>query len=54
MRDKKYDGKTLNAILSKGIGRVFKDKINIDDQLLGFIESYTHYFNKNAMASEEL
>ncbi len=50
-RDKKFDGKKLNVILSKGIGKIFKDQINIDEKFLGLIDSYMQYYNntKNAL-----
>lgn len=44
-KDKKFDGTALKAILTRGPGKVFKDNISIDGQLLGLIESYTQYFN---------
>ena len=46
IQDKKFDGKRLNVILSKGIGRIFKDKIDINEELLILIDAYADYYNK--------
>jgi len=43
-RDKKYDGQKLGVILSKGIGRIFEEKVHINDNLLASIESYTKHY----------
>ncbi len=53
MRDKKYDGQRLRVILCKGIGRIFKEKVHIDDSLLTLIESYTKYYNENELLNKK-
>ncbi len=52
-RDKKFDGKKLNVILSKGIGKIFKDRIDIDEKFLMLIDSYTRYYNNTKNTSVE-
>ena len=43
-RDKKYDGQRLGVILSKGAGRIFEEKVDIDDSLLALIASYARHY----------
>lgn len=49
MRDKKYDGQRLSVILCKGIGKIFKEKTDLNDSLPALIESYTKYYNENRL-----
>ena len=43
--DKKYDGSFLKVILTKGIGKIIIDRINVDKSLLGLINDYADKFN---------
>ena len=45
--DKKYNGKELKVILSKGIGKIFIDKVKVDDTLANLINDYTHIYNND-------
>ena len=38
--DKKFDGKELKVILSKGVGKIFIDKVCVDDSLANLINEY--------------
>jgi 3-dehydroquinate synthetase len=47
--DKKFDGSRLKVILCKGIGKIFIDKVKVDNMLLKLIDQYaeTYYSVKN-------
>ncbi len=44
-KDKKSDGKSVNAILCSGTGKIFKHKVEIDDNFAELIQSYTQQYN---------
>jgi len=47
--DKKYDGSRLKVILSKGVGNIFIDKIEVNNMLMKFIDQYTEtYYSEKA------
>jgi len=43
-QDKKFDGKNLNVILCKGIGKIVKDKIALNEEFLTLIDAYKEYY----------
>lgn len=52
-QDKKFDGKKLSVILCKGIGNIVKEKVIINESLLGLIDDYTKYYNAFSLNDEE-
>jgi 3-dehydroquinate synthase len=43
--DKKYDGSKLKVILCKGVGKIFIDKMKVNNHLLVLIDEYVDLFN---------